>query len=71
MSHGRRLVEKRSAPRAEFISEAALRYGVGLHIDPDAAIDAKRQHRIALQRYVVRDGMPTRSKGEVASTECL
>jgi hypothetical protein len=51
MTHGKRVSEKRNAPRPDFVSEAALHSGVSMHTDPEAAIDAKRKHRVALQRF--------------------
>lgn len=53
MSLGKRVSEKRSAPRPEFVSEAVLHSGAKLHADPESEIDAKRQHRVALQKYYV------------------
>lgn len=51
MIQGKRVSEKRNAPRPDFVSEAALHSGVRLHVEPEAAIDVKRQHRVALQRF--------------------
>jgi len=51
MTQGKRVSENRNATRPDFVSEAALHSGVKLHAEPEAAIDVKRQHRVALQRF--------------------
>jgi deoxycytidylate deaminase len=51
MTQGKRVSEKRNSPRPDFVSEAALHSGAKLHAEPEAAIDAKRRHHVAMHKF--------------------